>query len=201
MAGSPAQGALAPLAFRKELFVDMARSPFGLLSLRLAATALLLLALSLGVLNVSETARAAGKVGPLAFSRTKTADNRPVNPIGTFRYPVGEVWVTFDVSDFQPGDRLTRILRFNGEDRGTSDFTCPASGRCAFRVAATPPDSLQEGGWQVILLVNGTQASIGGFGVQSGARETVPSPTSSGVHVPGMTGHGNDNEDHENTNT
>jgi hypothetical protein len=97
---------------------------------------------------------------------------------------------------------LTRILRFNGEDRAVLDFSCPASGRCAFRIAATPPDSLQEGGWQVVLLVNGVQASIGGFGVQSGAHETVaPTTTTMGVHVPGMTGHGNDNEDHENTNT
>ena len=169
--------------------------------LRVVATGTLLLALSIGVLSVSETARAAGKVGALSFSRTKTADNKPVNPFGTFRYPVGEVWVTFDVSDFQPGDRLTRILRFNGEDRGSADFTCPATGRCAFRVAATPPDSLAEGGWQVVLLVNGVQAGIGGFGVQSGASETVAPPPGITEHVPGMTGHGNDNEDNENTNS
>jgi hypothetical protein len=146
------------------------------LALGLAA---LVLTMSVGLSSLSEPAQAAATVSPLSFSRTKTNDNRPIVPLGAFRYPVGEVWVTFEVSGLQPNDRLTRIVRFNGEDRAWTDFTCPARGRCAFRIAATPPDSLTEGGWQVVILVNSVQASIGGFGVTSGISEPKATPGSS----------------------
>ena len=139
--------------------------------LPIAAVGALLLAVSASVWSPTETAHAAAKVGALSFSRTRTSDNKPNVPLGRFRYPIGEVWVTFDVTDAQPGDRITRIVRFNGEDRVWGDLNCPARGRCGFRIAAGPGDSLTEGGWSVVVLVNGVQASIGGFGVQSGVSE------------------------------
>jgi len=150
---------------------------------RLLGVFALFLMLEVGWLNLGQPTQAAAagpSIGGISFSRTRTADNQPVQPTNNFRYPVGEVLVTFDVINWTPDTRLSRIVRFDGADTIFGDLPTPAqaNGRYVFRIAAQSGSSLPEGNWQVFIYANGTQVGMGGFGVDHNADD--PSFNNSG---------------------
>ena len=142
-------------------------------------------------------AAADATLGSLAFSRSRTVDNRPVDQASSFQPPVTEIWITFDYSGVEPGTRLSRIARYNGEDRIYGDLPCCAgtSGRYATAIRAAPGDLLPEGAWQVLFYVNGAQAQVGTFEIASGpGSDTTPKSTEGGNDNGGDgNGNGNDN--------
>jgi hypothetical protein len=71
-----------------------------------------------------------------------------------------------------------------------SDLPCcsGASGRYAFPISATPPGRLPEGGFEVIIYVNGAEVQRAGFAVL-----TTSGSGTSGSKDEGGNGNGNDN--------
>jgi hypothetical protein len=144
-------------------------------AVRLLAVSVVLLSVGLTSLQLSSATPVAAQpttgttIGDLEYSRERTADNNPVISIINFQFPVGEVWVSFEVKNWTPGTRISRIVRFNGEDALFGDLACcsRADSRQAFRIGVAQYNSLAEGKWDVYIYVNGVQAAVGGFQVRS----------------------------------
>ena len=160
---------------------------------RLVALFVLLLSAELTWLAAQQPAPAFAQspaVGGLTFSKAKNDANQPIDSSTGFVPPIQQVWVTFDYSGWTAGTRLSRIVRFNEQDIIVGDLQCcpGGSGRYAFPISATPPGSLPEGGFEVIIYINGVEAQRAGFAVL-----TTSGSGTSGSKDQGGNDNGNDN--------
>jgi hypothetical protein len=118
-------------------------------------------------------------ISSLQFASHVTNKGEPAGSRVEFSRDNEGVWVTFDYANVPAGSKLTRIVRFNGDDYnwdgnqfGHLDC-CQAggSGSYAFRVRRLDGDDgwLPGGAYDVRLYMNGGEVAHGGFGV-NGAR-------------------------------
>ena len=121
-------------------------------------------------------ADAAAQIAPLTFSSEMTDKFEPVDARIEFSGDNNGVFVTFTFTDLPPG-KLTRIVRFNGEDYNwDSDqhghLNCcgnGGSGRYGFPVVRRSTGQLGDlpgGAYGVFLYYNGTEMQRGGFGIR-----------------------------------
>jgi hypothetical protein len=148
--------------------------------------------------------RAAQAAGPASISSLQFASHvsNKGEPAGSrieFSRDNDGVWVTFDYANLPAGSKLTRIVRFNGDDYnwdgnqfGHLDC-CQAggSGTYAFRVKRLDGNDgwLPGGAYDVRLYMNGSEVAHGGFGV-NGARGSGKD------EIPGGNNHSNSHGRH-----
>jgi hypothetical protein len=122
--------------------------------------------------------------GPMSISLLKFASQvtNKGEPAGSrIEFPRDNdgVWVSLDYANVPAGSKLTRVVRFNGDDYNWDGnqfghLDCcqdGGSGRFAFRVKRLDGDDgwLPGGAYDVRLYMNGSEVAHGGFGV-NGAR-------------------------------
>jgi hypothetical protein len=139
-------------------------------------------------------AGAPATISALQFASHVTDKSEPIDPRIDFPQDNHGVWVTFDYANLPAGSRLTRIVRFDGDDFNWDGDQyghlecCPSggSGRFAFRVERLDGETgwLPGGAYDVRVYLNGSEVAHGGFGIK-GAR-------GSGTEIPGGHNHAHD---------
>ena len=126
------------------------------------------------------------RIATLQFAARVTDSLEPHGPRIEFPRDNDGVWVTFDYTNLSTGSRLTRIVRFNGDDfNWDSDQyghleCCPSggSGRFAFRVKRLDGDAgwLPGGAYDVRVYLDGDEVAHGGFGIEGtrGSGREIP---------------------------
>lgn len=133
-------------------------------------------------------------VSALQFASHVTDKSEPIDPRIDFPQDNHGVWVTFDYANLPAGSRLTRIVRFDGDDFNWDGDQyghlecCPSggSGRFSFRVERLDGDTgwLPGGAYDVRIYLDGSEVAHGGFGIK-GTR-------GSGTEIPGGHNHAHD---------
>jgi hypothetical protein len=154
--------------------------------------------------NAPAADRAAQTGGPASINSPRFASHvskngEPTDPRIEFSRDNDGVWATFDYANLPAGSKLTRIVRFNGDDYNWDNGQyghldcCQAggSGSFAFRVLRLDGNGgwLPGGAYDVRLFLNGGEVAHGGFGV-NGARGSGKD------EIPGGNNHSNSHGRH-----
>jgi hypothetical protein len=129
--------------------------------------------------RAADPAEAQASIGQLTFSTGMNERFEPTGNVG-IEFPGGNngVYVTFAYSDLPSGSGLSRIVRVNDQDYNWDDqngsLNCCSqggSGRYGFpivRPSSSEIGDLPGGGYEVIVYLNGAEATRSGFGISGG---------------------------------